>query len=306
MMSMTGFGRSEHSGPSASYRCEIKSVNSRFIEVNIRLPRSMAEIESELISLIKEKLQRGKIDCFIEIQFGDSQSQIADLNSNSIQKYLQQLNQIQESIRADFPALAATHLNIVDILRLDGATLTKAGGGTQVSDEHREGILGSLNQAIAQLQISRQREGQSLKTALKSLVQEISQDRASIESLLPSLREKLRANYLKRLQNSVAQIAQSMSTTQMPTEDRIATEIAILLDKMDIDEEITRLKTHETEFLRLLDQEATGRKLDFMCQEMHREVNTMSNKAVQTDCAKITVNMKQTIERIRQQVQNIE
>jgi uncharacterized protein (TIGR00255 family) len=306
MMSMTGFGRSELTGSGANYRCEIKSVNSRFIEVNVRLPRTMMELESELISLIKDKLQRGKIDCFIEIQFGDSQSQIPELSVKNIHKYLQQLNQIQETIRSEFPALAATHLDIVDIIRLDGATLSKSANSSQVIEDHREGIFGCLNQAIAQLQLSRQREGQSLQIALKSLLNEITQDRASIEAMLPALRDKIRTNILKRLQNSVAQIAQSMSTTQMPPEDRIATEIAILLDKMDIDEEITRLKTHEAEFLRLLDQQATGRKLDFMCQEMHREVNTMSNKAVQTDCAKITVNMKQTIERIRQQVQNIE
>jgi uncharacterized protein (TIGR00255 family) len=122
---------------------------------------------------------------------------------------------------------------------------------------------------------------------------------------LDDLREKIRSNYLKRLQTTIQQL-QSSTALQVPTEERIAGEIAILLDKMDIEEELTRLRTHEEEFARVMSSEAAGRKLDFLCQEMHREVNTISNKAVQTECSRITVNMKQTIERIRQQVQNIE
>jgi len=304
--SMTGYGAGEHSSDTATFRCEIRCLNSRFVETNLRIPRAFMALEIELQNVVKEKLHRGKIDIMFDVQYRDRSQFLRQIDTNAVQHYLDCLNKIgtQLGSNAGLKSIPQT-LDMTRVLSLDGVLLDASRESSSV-DAHKSAIFAALNQAISAVETMRKTEGLALKTALTDLIAQITADRKQVQSLLPMLRERLQQNFVKRIQTSIQTLQQS-GTTGIPAEDRIATEIAFLLDKMDIAEEVTRLEVHEVEFLKAMDaKEPAGRRLDFLCQEMHREVNTMSNKTVQTDAAKFTVNMKQNIERIRQQVQNLE
>jgi uncharacterized protein (TIGR00255 family) len=304
--SMTGYGAGEQSSSTATFRCEIRCLNSRFVETNLRIPRAFMALEIELQNVVKEKLHRGKIDIMFDVQYRDRTQFLRQIDENAVKHYLDCLNKISSQVGSNsgLKGLPQT-LDTTRLLSLEGVLMDATRESSSV-DNHKAAIFAALNQAIAAVETMRKTEGTALKSALSDLVSQITTDRKQVQNLLPMLRERLQQNFIKRIQTSLQTLQQS-GTTGLPAEERIATEIAFLLDKMDIAEEVTRLEVHEIEFMKAMDaKEPAGRRLDFLCQEMHREVNTMSNKTVQTDAAKFTVNMKQNIERIRQQVQNLE
>jgi uncharacterized protein (TIGR00255 family) len=180
--------------------------------------------------------------------------------------------------------------------------------GADAIEIHREGINQALSQALVAVKSARNTEGAALGKALNLLLDELERDRAAVAARRDKILQALQATFMKRLETTLAQLAKNASTGQpVISEERALIEVAILSDKADIEEELTRLATHIQEMRRLLDlEDGAGRKLDFLCQEMHREVNTMSSKLVQTEVSQFTLEMKQTVERIRQQVQNIE
>ncbi len=310
IQSMTSYGYGEFSVGDQALTCEIKTLNSRYIEVNVRLPRQLFALETEIINHVKSVLRRGKVDVFIDLNRQSGHRDLPELDETALAHYLGQYERAVTQIKSRHKGLeVGPFFNaFTELLKLEGIT----GGeknrlrGEEAGAQFRDPLFEALNKALANVAQARKTEGAALDCALLELLDEMERNRQIVASKRDAIIGQLRTNIQKRIENAIANINKTGQSVTAP-EDRLLTEIAMISDKADIDEELTRLATHIIEFRRLLkDEEAAGRKLDFICQEMHREVNTMSNKLVQTEVSQFTIEMKQTIERIRQQVQNIE
>ena len=192
----------------------------------------------------------------------------------------------------------------------DEGVLDSAGSvsGEAYLAEHSPHLNSVVEIALGRVALQRASEGAVLKDALKKLVDALRFDREAILSKRDGIQAALFDTYKKRLERVLGLVKDSVPDLKsIIPDDRFLAEVAILIDRADIEEELTRLKAHEDEFLRIMNnEEEAGRKLDFLCQEMHREVNTISNKLTQLDVATHSLSLKQTIERLKQQVQNIE
>ncbi|MBC7659225.1 MAG: YicC family protein [Chitinophagaceae bacterium] len=303
LKSMTAFGSGELSTANTQYRCEIRTLNSRFCDISIKLPRSLLALEPQLLALVKAHVQRGKIDVFFDLSQTDKASHLPKLNEAAVHHYL--------GLAAELSRLSPelTPLSQFEVLRLEGTLETGPSipGDTYVTN-HEENLRAVIEIALDRVSKQRAGEGAVLKTALIKLVDAMRFDREAILAKREIIQSALFDSYKKRLDRLLGLLDESVPdiSTLIPDE-RLLTELAILTDRADIEEELTRLKAHEDEFLRILNSEdEAGRKLDFLCQEMHREVNTISNKLTQLDVATHSLTLKQTIERLKQQVQNIE
>lgn len=305
--SMTAFGSGEHVLNSLTYRCEVKTLNTRFIDVNVRLPRYLAATEHLIIGKVKKRLARGKIDVTFEISGGSDAELPEKINKPVLDRYLDLATELQDMVAARTGHTPAP-MTLAHLIRLDGVLAFDRMSPGQKAAMHQEGLLGALSAALDQVEENRDREGATLADALRDLIKKLQADAAGISAMASDLQEKIYEGYVKRLDTLMKKLedAGHQAGAALP-EERLLAEVTILTDKSDIDEELTRISAHNEEFLKLLDKGGeTGRRLDFLCQELHREVNTLSNKLTHLDVAQHTLSMKQSIERIRQQVQNIE
>jgi uncharacterized protein (TIGR00255 family) len=308
--SMTSYGYGESMVGDQTLTCEIKTLNSRYVEVNVRLPRQLFALEAEIINHIKSVLRRGKVDVFIDLNRQSGHRDLPELDEAALTHYLSQYEKVVLQVKSHNKALeiGPFFTAFTELLKIEGITGVEKNRlrGEEAGAQFRDALFESLNKALANVSQARKTEGAALDAALVELLDEMEHNRKIVASKRDAIIGQLRTNIQKRIENAIANINKTSQSVTAP-EDRLLTEIAMISDKADIDEELTRLATHINEFRRLLkDEDAAGRKLDFICQEMHREVNTMSNKLVQTEVSQFTIEMKQTIERIRQQVQNIE
>ena len=312
IQSMTAYGIGESIHEGSTYLCEIRTLNSRFIEVNVRMPRLMIALEPDMIKLVKSKLGRGKVDVFFDIVHSRSAANMPVLNEEILQYHLGVAGQVTEIAKNAGTPLES--LRVSDLLRMEGV-LEAPGQQRSKSLDHvaaqKEPMFSALNLAIEEILKMRVREGGDLSKALSALLDELEQEHQAICRKREEVTAGLKANLEKRLTNLMTTwkgvAASGDDSTPDVSRARMMIEVGHLLDKCDIEEEITRLDTHIAEFRKLLsDKAAIGRKLDFICQEMHREVNTISNKLVHTDISQHMLHMKHVIERVRQQVQNIE
>jgi uncharacterized protein (TIGR00255 family) len=304
IQSMTAFGMGETSSTDYHYRCEIKTLNSRFVDVNLRLPRALNALETDIIATCKRRLKRGKVDVSLDVTAQNVGARLPQLNEDAVRHYQSLANRLQ-----NLAGEKSRHLSIYEYLRLDGVLETHTREAVDdIIKLHRDGVINSLNQALDQVIEGRRKEGQALAKAMKELLQTIGKERQVIASQSETLQSQIYQQYRKRLENLLKNLGETgHSITQQLPDDRLLAEVAILTDKSDIAEELTRLATHEQEFSKTLEQEGeVGRKLDFLCQEMHREINTVSNKLNHSSVTSNTLAIKQTVERLRQQVQNIE
>lgn len=305
--SMTAYGFGEHAVTGLTYACEIRTLNSRFLEVSVRLPRPLIALETDVINHVKAGLKRGKVDVFCDMQRAGQTRDLPALDPTAVRHYLGLMKEIQ--------ALGGSTVGPIDPVRLLTLEGVLEGGdknrvrGPDAADAHKTGLFSALEKALGGVRTAREKEGGSLVVAMRQLTAALESDRAQVAGKHDAIISGMHKSYMKRLENVLATLAKAGQPIPSGVADeRLVSEVALLAEKADIDEELTRLKTHIAEFDRQLGlgEDAVGRKLDFLCQEMHREVNTMSNKLVQTDAAQYTVEMKQTVERLRQQVQNIE
>ncbi len=307
--SMTAYGYGEHEGQGLCYTAELRTLNSRYLEVSVRLPRHLLALEVEIINHVKGRLKRGKVDVFIDTVRAGSAREMPQLDPDAVRHYLALYREVSSLVMGAGGAPPAEPA-FADLIRLEGVLQSDKARprGVDAAEAHKPGIFQALDKALDALVKARKQEGQALGEALTELVGDLERGRTIVHGQRDLILAHLHKNYMKRLDAVTALLQKAgQATGSAPSEERLAAEVTILSDKADIDEELTRLQTHNKEFLRLMAaEEAAGRKLDFLCQEMHREVNTMSNKLVQTEVSQHTIEMKQTIERIRQQVQNIE
>ena len=288
--SMTGYGKSNMSKNLREYQIEIKSVNHRYLDVSIKMPRSLSYLEEEIKKAVSAKLTRGKVDVFITFNNNSLEGRDIKINTEIARMYIKELRDLAESegIVADIPVTEISKLP--DVLTIQN---------NQDDETIKNELLEVTNKAIENLVGMRKIEGEKIAQDLFTRIQDIDGKVKKISSLSTGLIE----DYVVKLNTRIKELLQD----QEIDEARLAQEVVIYADKCSIEEEVTRLNSHVYQFRELLNSnEAVGKKLDFMIQEMNRETNTIGSKANNLEITNEVINMKTQLENIREQVQNIE
>ena len=301
--SMTGYASAQHSHPKAGVEndaappgggqlgIEIRSVNSRFLDVTFRLPEDLRQYETGMRELLTAKLKRGKIEvrAFIEAGAGSSVKEPTT-------KQLQRLNALQDNVLAWLPEAPA--LSVADVIRL-------AQSEQGLNRDWSAVILPLAERALKDLLCARQREGARLAQMLLGHIDQLRPLTEKVVPLVPELVAQQRQRFLDRWNEALA-LGDSNISTQL-AQERALTEATAFAIRIDVAEEITRLNSHLDEIERLVKKGGEiGKRLDFLIQELHREANTMGSKSAALELTHISVDMKVLIEQMREQVQNIE
>jgi len=289
--SMTGFGRGNYEESGRSFVIEIKSVNHRYLDVNVKLPRAMISLEERIRKAISEKISRGKIDVFVTQSNYEKEDMVASFNEHLADSYVKCLQEIRDrySVRDDISVSLIAKFPDVISLQKDEQDLEELWKTAEVP----------LKMAVDALVAMRVREGEKLKEDIVTRCNNISELVEKVELRAPLVVKE----YKERLEQRLKELLNGA----VIDENRVAMEIAIFADKSNIDEEIVRLKSHLAQMIENTKmEEAVGRKLDFILQELNRETNTIGSKANDAELVQIVLNMKNEIEKIREQVQNVE
>jgi uncharacterized protein (TIGR00255 family) len=292
MKSMTGFGRGQISGESFTVSVEIKTVNNRFLDVNLRLSQELQPLEGELKRLISSRLSRGRVE--INLQYEKTDEVVYELNRPLISGYLSALKEMRE----EFSLGGEPDLNM--IARLPNVLQTKK---DEVNEDFVAAVKKAFETALDELEKMREVEGKSLKDELSFRLGEIENELPKIDSESASVAEEYRERLTKRINDFLAKSDSQIELDQA----RLAQEIAYLAEKSDIAEELTRLKAHIEQFRAIMTEENdVGKRLDFLTQELNREANTISSKSNNLKVKESALTVKSEIEKIREQVQNVE
>lgn len=284
MKSMTAFANTSHRTEWGQIQWEVRAVNQRYLELNFRLPETYRSLETALRERCKP-LERGKIDISLKLELYQAEQ---DLPID--EDRLSQLNQAICHIQQHLPE--ATQINPLEILKWPGLVQTQSFDADQIQTD----LLQTFESALQQLDESRQREGQQLAQHILQRVEAIREQLHSLKPILPSLVQ----DYQQRLRERIQELTEQLD------ENRLAVEVAILAQKIDVAEELDRLHTHLDEVVRVASQSgAVGRRLDFLMQELNRESNTLGAKSIDTRVTQVSVELKVLIEQMREQVQNI-
>jgi uncharacterized protein (TIGR00255 family) len=292
MKSMTGFGRGETTGEDFAVTVEIKTVNNRFLDISLRLSNELQPIEAEIKSLISKRLSRGRVE--VNMQYERTSDVVYEINRPLVSGYISAMKDLQEQ----FGLTGEPELN--NIARLPNALVTKK---EDLDENFQAGVKEAFDQALDNLEKMREVEGVSLKNDLESLLKSIGGQLPVIEQEA----ENVSAEYFERLHKKIEKLL-SKSDAQIEIDQaRLAQEVAYLADKSDISEEIIRLKSHIEQFRTILEEpDAVGKQLDFLTQEFNREANTIASKTQNLKVKEAALVIKAEIEKIREQVQNIE
>lgn len=285
MKSMTAFANTSHTTEWGQIQWEIRAINQRYLELNFRLPDAYRSLEMPLRDLCKQQLERGKIELALKLEMNQAQQ---DLPINDT--LLSQLNEAICHIQQRLPE--ATQINPLELLQWPGLVQNQSIDAKQIQTD----LLASFEQALQQLNQSRQREGQQLAELILQRVDTIREQVNSLKPILPELVQQ----YQQRLRERIGEL------TEQFDESRLAMEVAILAQKIDVAEELDRIHTHLDEVVRVSHEAgAIGRRLDFLMQELNRESNTLGAKSIDTRVTQVSVELKVLIEQMREQVQNI-
>lgn len=290
--SMTGFGRCETADGEKRFTVEMKGVNHRYLDVNIRMPKKLNFFETAIRSLMKQSISRGKVDLFITYE-DLSEGQVSlKYNEALAGEYLAYLNKMGETFSLENDIRVSTLSRYPEILTME----------EQVVDEEElwNGLKKALDGAVKQFVETRQMEGEHLKADIIAKLDGMLELVAFIEERAPLIISQ----YREKLESKVQEL---LADTQIE-ESRIAAEVVLFADKICTDEEIVRLKSHIVHMKETLqsDEAGIGRKLDFIAQEMNREANTILSKANDLEISNVGIDLKTEIEKVREQIQNIE
>ncbi len=289
---MTGFGRAEYNDNGIRALAEARSVNYRYTETSLRLPQELQNFESQLKDVVLQHIERGKINITIELELQEEDLFKVQLNPTAAKAY----KKLLEDLRRETDT--AGEVRIEHLLGFK-----EIYGGKELSASEQERMISTakkaLDQACRELSEMRIKEGERLQEDLKTRIDQIAEHRDKIASLaehrVPEARRKLKERIQTLLQDQ-----------NKVEEDRLEQEIALLADRLDISEEVVRLESHLHFFRTSMNSEkSAGRKLNFLVQEIHREVNTIGSKAGNADISHHVVEIKEILENIREQVQNI-
>jgi uncharacterized protein (TIGR00255 family) len=285
--SMTGFAAAAQESAQGSLAVELKTVNHRYLEFQTRIPEELRPLEPAMREAVGAKLTRGKVDC--RVTFTPVTTAARALMPDA--QALQSLHAASQAVAARFPEARA--LSVSEILHWPGVLADES-----LSPEKlKESVLALLERAISELNASRAREGAKLEAVLRERLDRMSELVREAQPLIPGA--------MKAFQDKLA--AKLAEAGAAPSDERVHQEVVLYAARIDVDEELSRLTTHIAEFRRVLDRGgACGKRLDFLCQELNREANTLGSKSVANEMTRTSVELKVLIEQMREQVQNIE
>lgn len=289
--SMTGYGSARGSAEGFEITVELKSVNNRYLDTSVRLPRSFMFAEDAIKSAVQSHISRGKVDVFVTVDSSGAEDTVVKINEPLLKGYIGAVNRISEeySLANDLTALSAARFpEVLSVEKkgLDAETISAA-------------VVDITQQALCDFDTMRLREGEKLRDDVLSKLNRIDELVTAVEKAAPETVEA----YRRRLEQKM----QEVLGTAGIDESRILAEAAIFADRIAVDEETVRLRSHMEQLAGMINGDSpTGRKIDFLIQEFNREANTIGSKCQNSDVAHIVVELKSEIEKIREQIQNIE
>lgn len=285
--SMTGFATATAEVETGSFALEIRSVNHRYLDVQLRMPDELRSLEPAMREAIAAQMTRGKVECRIGFSARQSGQNMAQVNHD----LLQQLAKWNQEIQTAMPE--ARSLSVADVLRWNGILESVSLPAEALSAT----VLELLQRALREFSAAREREGAKLSTFLLQRVERIEAACADVAPRIPAAV----AAYEEKLAARLRQVLQGGD------DERLHQEISLFANKIDVDEELSRLRTHLIELKRVLGKSgAAGKRLDFLMQELHREANTLGSKSVDAEVSRASMEIKLMIEQMREQIQNIE
>lgn len=286
IFSMTGFAAQEHQTETVTLMLELRAVNSRYLDLHFKLDDAFNAFELPIRERISKHLSRGKVECKLSLVQRTKSQQTLLLDTD----VLKQLAHLQQDAMAIFPHSAT--LSMAEILRWPGAIVTE--GGTQ---DMTQAVMDLVELGLATLNASRAREGEKLKALIEDRIKQIGDLVLQVKPLLPALAKSYQLKLEAKLHETLKTIDQ----------ERIAQELVMFAQRIDVDEELTRLSAHITEVQRILNsKDPAGKRLDFLMQELNREANTLGSKSVSIETTQVSMQLKVLIEQMREQIQNIE
>ncbi len=292
IISMTGFGRGEATENGLTATVEIKSLNSRYLDLSIRLPQRLQDKELILKELVQKTISRGKLNINVHVTESDSGEPHIKVDEVKVKAYARILREVQEAAGIE------GSLNVRNITGFGDVFITQE-DDEEILEKKWSVALKALNSAVENLIAMRTQEGNQLKN---DLIERIENIEANLKDI-----EKVTNGRVEEIRNKLRERIQQLFDDENFDKERLETEVAVIADKMDITEEIVRMRAHLKFFIEAIEQaEPAGRRLNFLTQEMNRELNTIGSKANDSEIAHHVVRSKETLEQIREQVQNVE
>ncbi len=287
---MTGFGQSVFNSGEGTLSVEVKSLNSKFFDLSLRLPKKYSEKELELRNLIADKLERGKVSLSIDFQSGLKQEIRHQYNEALFNSYYQELKKLADKVNAGYDSLFQMALNSPDVVQNNGKE--------ELDPAEWAHVLKLLTEAIDKCEHFRAEEGKSLEVKLTNYIETILVELLAVEKIDPTRVEKIRS----RIKGNITEFFSNEGFDA----NRLEQEIIFYIEKLDIHEERVRLKTHLDYFLKVMgEKQSNGKKLGFIAQEIGREINTIGSKANDAEMQKHVVMMKEELEKIKEQLNNV-
>jgi len=290
--SMTGFGRAEVNKDGITVRTEVRSVNSRYLDLTLRLPRNFSQREKEVKDIVRTFLNRGNLNIIVKIEHDSNDVVPLKVNKAAAKSYYKLLNEIRKSVKLHERVKLEHLLTFSDVL--------EPVDEEETDETEWELMQESIRQALESLNAMRAQEGSELAADLEKRIRWMDETLNEVEKLSKERIPEERINLHER-------ISELVEDKFVIDQNRLELEIALLVDKLDITEECVRYRSHNKYFLEALNKnEAAGRKLNFLVQEMNREANTIGSKSSDATIAHLIVGLKEELEKIREQLQNIE
>jgi uncharacterized protein (TIGR00255 family) len=289
---MTGYGSVNLQQGNRTYILEVKSVNHRYCDVNVKVPSQYGFLENEIKKLIKERFSRGRFDVYLDVDELEGNSKKISFDHALASRYLKELKELGSELGLE------AHIDLLSLVKLP--EVIKVEKGPEDQEEIIQSVQKALELALVQLEEMRKKEGELLHQEILNIL-------SRIQAAIVRIRERaplIPVEYKKNLQERVRNL---LENTLEVDEARLLQEVVIFAERMDITEELARLNSHLTQFYKLTEsQEPVGKRLDFLIQEMNREVNTIGSKANDALVSQEVVIIKTEIEKMREQIQNIE
>lgn len=290
--SMTGFGRAEVNKNGITVSTEVRSVNSRYLDVTLRLPRNFSQREKEIKDIVRSYLNRGNLNMIVKIEHDSNDIVPLKVNKAAAKSYYKLLNEIRKSVKL------REHVKLEHLLTF--SDVLEPVDEEETDETEWELLQDSVRQALESLNAMRTQEGSELAADLEKRIRWMDETLNEVEKLSKERIPEERKNLHER-------IAELVADKFVIDQNRLELEIALLVDKLDVTEECVRYRSHNKYFLEALNKnEAAGRKLNFLVQEMNREANTIGSKSSDATIAHLIVGLKEELEKIREQLQNIE
>ena len=288
--SMTGYGKATLAIDSKEYQVEIKTINHRYADISVKMPRVLSYLEEDVKKEILKQVSRGKIEVFITYSNSSSENNEVKINTEIAKLYINELRNLAEA-----EGLQA-NIEVTEVAKFPDVLKIKSSND---DEKIKEELLEVVKNATTNLVNMRSAEGEKIQIDLNNRINDIEVKTSEISKLSTGLIEE----YVVKLENRIKELLK----TEEIDKSRLAQEVVIYADKCSVEEEITRLKSHISQFRKMLENEgAIGKKIDFLIQEMNRETNTIDSKANNLEITNLVIEIKTQLEDIREQIQNIE